>query len=370
MRWEDISLRLDTSKGDEAVFDELKKDNKPILIYGCSNYSEIIYGYLKEHGIQITAFVVDKQYWRKGKYIKNLRVDCIDNYSIENYNIIVGFGDVNKSRFLMSNRSLLRSKFYFLWNPVEYYHWDIEYVKNNWKLFDEVYNGLADEKSRVTLFELIIAKLNGYCDEHLLKIADSGLHYFNELTFCADSEDEVFVDCGAYVGDTILQYAAFTNKKYRKIYAFEPGKEFVKDLVENTGLLENVEIIHKGVWREKSILTFQNDKEISYISECNGKDTVEVTTIDDAISKEEVVSFIKMDIEGSEFEALQGAIKTIQKKMPKLAICCYHKKDDFIRLFHFIHNIQNEEKRYKIYLRHHSNSACETIFYAIPCKKS
>ena len=77
---------------------------------------------------------------------------------------------------------------------------------------------MSDSISKNILDELINAKLTGW-GKRLLYLADNR-QYFNELTFCQNSENEVYVDCGAYIGDTIMKYASFTNGKYRKIYAF------------------------------------------------------------------------------------------------------------------------------------------------------
>lgn len=55
--------------------------------------------------------------------------------------------------------------------------------------------------------------------------------------------------------------------------------------------------------------------------------------------------------------------------MPKLAICSYHKKNDIIVLYKYIREIKNQEKEYKIFLRHYSNSSLETILYSIPVKR-
>lgn len=353
-------------EGDKKIFYELKKSSKPVLIYGGSDYSEIIYTLLKNNDIETEAFIVDRAYWKKGLAIRNRPIKCIDEYDIEKYNIVVGFGNVEKSRFLLDDKKPMRSSFYFLWDPVMYYEWDLEYVKDNWNLLLEVYQGLEDEKSKKTLYELIIAKLNQCCSPQLLEVADSGLHYFNELTFCHNTEKEIFVDCGAYTGDTILQYAKFTNAKYKKIYAFEPNKEFLKNLKKNVKLLHHVEIVKKGTWNQNTILNFKNDKEVSHISDADEGSVIEVSTIDSEIKSEDRVTFIKMDIEGSELESLQGAVKTIIRDRPKLAICCYHKKNDIIELFHFIKNLETFGAKYKIYLRHHSNSSCETILYGIP----
>lgn len=367
MKLQEVIERINSISGDDKVFKELKRSHRPILIYGCSDYSEIIYKYLRKNDIQIEAFVVDKKYWKDGVSIEGIQVECIDDYDTEKCNLVIGFGDVEKSRFLMNNEKLLRSRFYFLWDPVKYYEWDLKYVQDRWESLVNIYKGLADERSRTTLFELIVAKLNKYCDSSLLEVADNNKHYFNELTFCINPHNEVFVDCGAYNGDTILQYAAFTDMKYKKIYAFEPDSEFIIKLKENTKSLKNIEVINKGNWKKDDVLTFKRNGEISHIDDHKGENSVHVTTIDKAVK--DIVTFIKMDIEGSELEALQGATNTISSYMPKLAICCYHKKDDIINLFQYINGIENQEKKYNIYLRHHSNNACETVLYAIPYKK-
>lgn len=362
-----ILERVHKSEGDKKVFYELRKSPKSVLVYGGSDYSEVIYTYLKNNGIETEAFIVDRPYWKDGLTIEGRPIRCIDECEIEKYNIVIGFGNVEKSRFLMNNKKLLKSSFYFLWDPVMYYEWDVKYVKDNWNSFMDIYCGLSDEKSKKTLYELIIAKLNQCCSPQLLEIADSELHYFNSLTFGLNTEKEIYVDCGAYTGDTILQYARFTEEKYKRIYAFEPNKECLGDLKENIKSLHHIEIIEKGTWNQATVLKFKSDKEVSHITEdTDGVSSIEVTTIDKEIRPEDKVTFIKMDIEGSELESLQGATKILRRDMPKLAICCYHRKNDIIDLFRFIKSLETSNRKYKIYLRHHSNSSCETILYGIP----
>lgn len=175
------------AKCDKKISDieEIKKSMKPVLIYGASSYSKNVYIYLRKNDIEIEAFVVDAPYWKEDFYIENVQVKCLENYNIEDYCIVVGFGDVLKSRFLINNESLLKSKFYFLWEATQLYDWDIEYIKNNWNSLLEVYYGMADEKSRRVLYELIIAKLSHTCTAELIEVADSE-RYFNKLTFDSD----------------------------------------------------------------------------------------------------------------------------------------------------------------------------------------
>ena len=246
------------------------------------------------------------------------------------------------------------------------YEWDEGYLKKNWNKIENVYQNLSDSISKNILDELINAKLTGW-GKRLLYLADNR-QYFNELTFCQNSENEVYVDCGAYIGDTIMKYASFTNGKYRKIYAFEPNKQNMLELNENVASLSNIEIINSGTWSERSILQFEEKGSASQIVNQGGKIMIPVITIDEVVNDDKV-SFIKMDVEGSELESLKGAQCTISRNMPKLAICCYHKRDDILELYHYIKSFDNEKIKYKFYLRHHSNSVYETVLYAIPFKQ-
>ena len=83
----------------------------------------------------------------------------------------------------------------------------------------------------------------------------------------------------------------------------------------------------------------------------------------DNIVDQEGVTFIKMDIQGSELAALHGAENTIRKSKPKLAICIYHKPEDLITIPQYIYSVMPD---YKLYLRNHQFISKETVLYAIP----
>lgn len=364
-----IQERIGTVYGDKETIEELRKSGKPILIYGCANHAELVYSYLHTLNLYVEAFVVDSQFYTRDFYINGIEVRDIADYveTMAQYNIVVGFCNVDKSRFLINNLSILKSDFYLLWEPLKTYEWDEEYLNRNWKAIQEVYNDLADWLSKAILDELISAKLNG-SGKQLLSLADDR-QYFNELTFSFNPENEIFVDCGAFNGDTILKYEKFTDGKCKKIYAFEPNYENVLMLQENTRSLSGeIEIINKGTWRENGKLEFEENGSASQIVK-GGKVTIPVTTIDSVVGKDKI-TFIKMDVEGSELESLEGAKKIIERDMPKLAICCYHKQDDIIKIHQFIKKFNNKKVKYRFYLRHHSNSVYETVLYGIPTERN
>ena len=106
----------------------------------------------------------------------------------------------------------------------------------------------------------------------------------------------------------------------------------------------------------------RTEGQISQITE-QGTNVIKISTvaIDDVVGGEEV-SFIKLDVEGAELKALQGASRTIRTFRPRLAISVYHKPEDIIEILEYILALHND---YKLYLRHYQMSPCETIVYAL-----
>lgn len=188
------------------------------------------------------------------------------------------------------------------------------------------------------------------------------------LDIFGPAENEVFVDGGAYNGDTIRSLISVFGKGtayYKKIYAWEPDPDNRKRLIENCKGLKNIEILPFGMWDKKTMLSFQTNGDFDSRFSKDGTLQVPVDSIDDLCSDEKV-TFIKMDIEGSEINALHGAEKVIRRDKPRLAICIYHKPEHFYEIPFLIKEMVPE---YKFYIRHHSGYASETVLYAV-CPQS
>jgi hypothetical protein len=108
-------------------------------------------------------------------------------------------------------------------------------------------------------------------------------------------------------------------------------------------------------------LSFNTTANSSSCIDVSGNVSIETDTIDH-VTQGEKVSFIKMDIEGAELEALRGAQDTIRQHKPKLAICVYHKQEDLITLPHYILSLRED---YRLYLRHYGDSCDELVLYAV-----
>jgi len=115
-----------------------------------------------------------------------------------------------------------------------------------------------------------------------------------------------------------------------------------------------------ALWNERTILCFDEEGTSGSKVSGRGRSKVRVDSIDNIHFKDKV-SFIKMDIEGAEMNALKGAEKVILRDKPDLAICIYHRFEDLIEIPMYVKQLLPE---YKLYVRHHSDRSIETVLYA------
>lgn len=191
---------------------------------------------------------------------------------------------------------------------------------------------------------------------------------------------EFFIDAGAFDGMTSKAFIEWAKSNYIGLYAFEPDEVNAKKVhsaLDEYLLNKSGGIIEKGLWNKTMTLHFlEGEGALSRIVETGDINvstktelfkTIELPVCSiDGICKDEKISFIKMDIEGSEYEALCGAEKTIKKNKPKLAISIYHKPEDIWKLPKVILDINPD---YTLYLRHYSLAGEDTVLYAVSDNK-
>ncbi|MBR1858028.1 MAG: FkbM family methyltransferase [Selenomonadaceae bacterium] len=185
----------------------------------------------------------------------------------------------------------------------------------------------------------------------------TGWQYFD---YFEPHENEIFVDGGCYDGKTAIEFTKWATKGYDYIYSFEANSHSIKDCEDTFNHYKlKGEIINKGLWDKREKVTFEPHARSSAIIG-NGIETIETISLDEFLNGKRV-TFIKMDIEGSEYKALLGAKETIRKWHPRLAICVYHKPEDILEIPALLLDIQSD---YKFALRHHSNIGIEAVLYA------
>ena len=188
--------------------------------------------------------------------------------------------------------------------------------------------------------------------------------YFGNDYFHYENGLEVFIDCGAFDGDTVRSFKRTMARKgitgYR-IVAFEPDKMNHNNLVRNH---PDIKVVRAGCWDSRATLDFSPSADGSAIREQDASaetyeiDVVRLDDIDACLD----ATFIKMDIEGAEIRALEGARGIIMKNKPKLAICIYHSDNDMVRIPLMLHKMRPD---YRMYVQQHSNSRYETVLYCV-----
>jgi FkbM family methyltransferase len=189
----------------------------------------------------------------------------------------------------------------------------------------------------------------------------------------AESGDTV-LDIGGCWGDTALYFANKVGEK-GKVYSFEFIPENINLFYKNIGLnpkhAAHIELIKQPVSDKSGQIVYFKDNgpgsqiKIDPFAEQTG--STSTLSIDDFVEKFSIdkVDFIKMDIEGAEPIALKGAINTIKKYRPKLAIAIYHSMSDFVNIPRWIHDLNLD---YELHLAHYTIHEEETVIFANPRK--
>ncbi len=233
------------------------------------------------------------------------------------------------------------------------------------------YDMLEDIESKRTYAGVIISRMRGsYPDEKLF----SENQYFAFPKFRFRNPKEVFVDCGAFVGDTIEQYINMRCGVFHKIIAFEPDQNNYFAMKARICRLqnewnvcsENIEYYPYGIG-DKSKKGFyecydvNNGLSSKLVESLNPAqmDECRIVCLDDFIK--ENVSFLKADIESYEYKMLLGGEKIIRDCHPLMAVCIYHNAVDLYSVPLLIKKIVPE---YKVGIRQHSYMIEETVLYA------
>lgn len=226
-----------------------------------------------------------------------------------------------------------------------------------------------DDRSKEIYVEVALSRMSGTTPDPEIVI---GRSLFNIPLFFASEKDGVYVDCGAFVGDSIESYIRDREDSYafvNKIIAFEPDKKSYRALCTRVDRLKRewnfddsiFELYNAGIG-EKSMNGMVSEEDngmSSKIIETGKGRQVNIYAIDDVVN--EPYSFLKADIESYEYQMLCGARKSIQNWHPNLAICIYHNAVDFYQIPLLIHELYPD---YRMIVRHHSFTVAETIVYA------
>jgi FkbM family methyltransferase len=217
---------------------------------------------------------------------------------------------------------------------------------------------LLDDRGKAELERQVAFRLSG--DPRVLGAPEPGAQYFPAGVFSL-SEQETFVDCGAYNGDSVRDFLKACGGRFRRVIALEPELQNLEALQASVNLDERLRVYPYAVGARREVLRMSSSGASSAVS-ATGDTEVESVPLDELLADEQP-TYIKMDIEGSEIDALRGAEATIRRCRPKLAVCVYHHPDHLWQIPLLLRELMPHST---LTLRSHMLDGFDTVCYCIP----
>ena len=226
------------------------------------------------------------------------------------------------------------------------------------------YAALADDVSKTELCEQL--RWRYWLENAPLSPPDNSRDTYFPMDLLSSSTAEVFIDCGGFDGDTIRSFNEHWKGEFRHIFALEPdpaNRAALSANIDAAGLSSRVTVMPYAVGSTTGPVSFSiTSSAASHVTAGGNGVTIECRRLDD-LEWPLAPTYIKMDIEGAEPEALAGASQLLKRHHPVLAVCTYHRSEHLWLIPNLIRSIVPE---YNIFLRRYAEDCWEGVCYAIP----
>ncbi len=236
-------------------------------------------------------------------------------------------------------------------------------LESNAEKYKWIYKRLTDEVSERVLDLVLKYRLSldrDYTLEALELSRKSGIQDFDNVVTRYFNKEYSFFDVGGYDGESTRDWIKICPD-YRRVVFFEPDPGLLDNVEHSLANYTNIEYVTAAVGNhnKKTVLFNTSGQNNGFISD-TGDLEVPIVTLDDYVDNHK--SFIKMDVEGYEEQALLGGRYAIEKYKPIMSISIYHLPGDMHKL---IDMVLNWNPDYKIYIRHYTSGYADTRCYFI-----
>ncbi len=332
----------------DDIWTFLQHTDKAVILYGTGNGADKVLDRLLALGVTPYGIMASDDFVR-GQSFRGYEVKKLSDLEQEcdEMVILTCFGsprpEVMANIFHIAERHLLLAPDV----PVYGEHiFDSDFYTKHREQLEQVYEMLGDELSKKTFENVVRYKLTGNID-CLKSVFSEKEEVFEHLIRLSHKED--YLDLGAYRGDTIEEFLRHTDGEYRSITALEPDVKTYRKLKEYAGNMHDTQLYNMGIWNEDTDIAFENALGRGSSIKSSGTQKLAVTKID-TLYRRRTVSYIKIDVEGSEREALDGGKTVIARDKPMLNLAIYHRSEDIFALPLQLKNIQ---PKYQIFMRQH-----------------
>lgn len=344
---------------DEDLWGHLGFVNRPIVLYGMGDGAEKVAAALESRGLEIEDIMASDDFVRGQSFLGH-RVKTLSEIDRDyggDAMILISFGtqipEVMEHIYEIKKD---RPEMFAPCVPVAGDTlFDLEFARAHKAELQSVYKMLADEQSKKVFENVIRYKLSGDIDL-LRDIETPSEEKFDLLNIGAE---ETYVDLGAYDGDTLVEFLNETTMQFKKLYAMEPDSKSYRKMKRRLYMLSPAvfECYNVGAWSENNTALFSLNGGRGSRAAKDGEPPrrtsrireVKMMTVDSMLQGNEA-TYIKIDVEGNEREALRGAEHTIAEFKPRLNVALYHRSEDMYELPLLIAKLN---RRYRFYMRHH-----------------
>lgn len=330
------------------VWDILGRDPRPIVVYGMGNGADKLLSRFEAYGITVADFFASDGFVR-GHSFHGKRVKSFSEIKAEysDFVIVLSFAS-GRAEMLSLFRALDAAHTLYIPDmPVAGdRYFDRAFYNENYASVVSAYEALSDEISRGVFASVLHYKLSGKLSA-LMALTQKR----EEILSLLPPDMRVMLDGGAYHGDTAKE-ALSAFPCLEEVLAVEPDKKIFKKLSRLAEAEPRIRPVFGALWREAGEATFfgSSNRNSSLVSASyeHREDTVPLVTVD-ALAQDRRVDYIKYDVEGSEREALEGSLQTIERNRPALLVSLYHRSEDIFSLILYLRD--RLPKGYRLLLR-------------------
>ncbi|MGB9235551.1 MAG: FkbM family methyltransferase [Terriglobales bacterium] len=231
----------------------------------------------------------------------------------------------------------------------------------------QCYASLADERSKTELREQLLWRY--WLDFSALSPPLDASDTYFPMDLLSPVPDEVFVDCGSFDGESTQSFNRHWAGQFRHVFALEPDAASRGTLTANLGVMgigDRATVMPYAVGDSNGQVSFASSGSVtSHITTQDAGSKVECRRLDD-IEWPLIPTYIKMDIEGAEPQALAGGTELLRRHLPVLAVCTYHRSEHLWQIPNLIRSISPD---YHLFLRRYAEECWEGVCYAVPSRR-
>ena len=341
--------------------------SKGIALYGYGFVGKWAFDFLNSVGADI-KIIIDNDKNKQGSFVDNVPVFSSNDIDYANVSCVI-IGSRHAAKSIASSLIKLKVPIISIDAFVVLY-----YTPSHLVMLEKLFG--HDEKSLKTLYSILLSMITG--DNSYLQNNISFNPFFAEYPFF-NVDAEVFLDAGAYVGDSFERFIWSVNGMFKYAYLFEPGKKQFDALSLRLKRLLNEWCITPEKVKCENVMLGEECGKIKFFesndpiqsqqilpSSLQSFDQSKISltnkvSLDTYFEKLTLLpTLIKVDIEGSEMEFLNGGQRLISQTMPKMALSVYHYPSD---IFLLPEKIAQFAPGYIFSMRHHSCMLMDTVVY-------